>query len=283
MRNLHRDSFLQPGSTNMLPRIAVLTVLALAASATAQTKNVQDYLPLAVGNWWTYKHEFIDARSSRAPTIHLTSELTISIVRTEMIDGETYYVFSDISTTMPEGIPNHFLNSKKLRWDGNNLTEHDGTRTFSLYRFNIPPDSDSTTGEYSIQETHGDTLVRTYAGETDRLVHQSFSFQGNPESSPAISFVEHFGVYEVIEGWASGDMLTAQNIITPIRAGFQTTDAKETGARDAGTPSSVTVEWEDFQCYFDEYDVTHGGRCNYPPTSTPASSWGSVKDRSGNR
>ena len=29
---------------------------------------------------------------------------TISILRTEVIDGETYYVFSDISTTMPEGM-----------------------------------------------------------------------------------------------------------------------------------------------------------------------------------
>ena len=80
----------------MLIVLAALVPVPLAAQTT--TRNVQDYLPLAVGNSWTYKHEFIDARNSRAPTTYLTAEFTISILRTEVIDGETYYVFSDIST-----------------------------------------------------------------------------------------------------------------------------------------------------------------------------------------
>ncbi len=263
----------------MLILLAALVPVPLAAQTT--TKNVQDYLPLAVGNSWTYKHEFADARSHQTTT-YLTAEFTISILRTEVVDGETYYVFSDKSTTMPEGIPRHFLNGKKLRWDGNNLTEHDGTSTLSLYRFNISPGSDGTTGEYSIQETHGDTLVKTRAKEGDRFTNQRFSFRGNPESSTAISFVADFGLYRVIEGAASGDMIVMRNTLDAIRAVFQTTTAQENGARDAGASSSVTVEWEDFQCYANEHDIKYGSTCNYPPTSTSASSWGSIKE-TGNR
>ena len=260
----------------MLILLAALVPVPLAAQTT--TKNVQDYLPLAVGNSWTYEHVFFDDRSGDFSAPPLFTEYTLSILRTEVIDGETYYVFSDISTTVPLGPPRHFLNGKKLRWDGNNLTEHDGTSTLSLFRFNISPGSDGTYSEYSIQETHGDTLVKTRGRERDRYTYQRFSFRGNPESSTAISFVADFGVYRVIEGSARGDMIVMRNTLEAIRAVFQTTTAQENGARDAGASSSVTVEWEDFQCYTNEYDIQYGSTCNYPPTSTPASSWGSVKE-----
>ena len=266
-----------------MTRITLILVLGLTPLAAQTTKDVQDYLPLAVGNSWTYKHEFFDGRTWSAPPIYLTAEFTISILRTEVIDGETYYVFSDISTTMPEGLPNHFLNGKKLRWDGNNLTEHDGTASFSLYRFsNISPGSGRIENEYSIRETHGDTLVKTAALATDRGAYQYFSFQGNPVGS-GLSFYGDFGMYRVIAGRASGDVIVLRNTITAIRAVFQTTTAQENGARDAGVSSSVTVEWEDFQCYSSGHDIKYGSTCNYPPTSTSASSWGSIKDRSDNR
>ena len=102
--------------------------------------SVEDYLPLSVGNSWTYKHVFSDARGLRVGTsvVHHEAEFTVSVLRTEVIDGDTYYVFSDVSTSAPEGIPKQFLAGKKLRWDGNNLTEHDGTSSVSLYRFDIP-------------------------------------------------------------------------------------------------------------------------------------------------
>ena len=206
----------------MTLRITLILVLGLTPLAAQTTKDVQDYLPLAVGNSWTYKHEFFDARSGIAAPIYLTAEFTISILRTEVIDGETYYVFSDISTTMPEGLPNHFLNG---------------------------------------------------------LAYQYFSFRGNPGSSD-LSFYGDFGMYRVIAGRASGDMIVLRNTITAMRAVLQATTAQENGARDAGVSSSVTVEWEDFQCYFSEDDITYGRTCNYPPTSTSASSWGSIKDRS---
>ena len=263
-----------------MPIVAVFAVIAFAAPVTAQTRNVQDYLPLAVGSSWTYMHEFLDARDRRAPTTYLAAEFTISIVGREVIDGETYYLFSDIPTTMPEGLPNHFLNGKKLRWDGNNLVEHDGTSSLSLYRFRIPPDSDSITGEYSIPATHGDTLVKTYATIViDRLMHQACHFYGNTESSQTVNFVEGFGVYRAIEGWGSGDVILAQSIVSPIRAALQTTDTRGDGARDEGASSSVMIEWEEFQCYFRGSDVRDGETCEFPPTSTSPSSWGAVKDQ----
>ena len=268
----------------MTLRITLILVLGLTPLAAQTTKDVQDYLPLAVGNSWTYTHEFFDARSGIAAPIYLTAEFTISILRTEVIDGETYYVFSDISTTMPEGLPNHFLNGKKLRWDGNHLTEHDGTASFSLYRFRtIPPGGGRIEDEYSIRETHGDTLVKTAAQGTDRLAHQYFGFRGNPGGSSGLSFYGDFGMYRVITGRASGDMIVLRNTITAIRAVFQTTDRRKRWARDTRTSSSVTVEWEDFRCYYNKEDIKYGTTCNYPPTSSSASTWGSIKDRSDNR
>ena len=103
------------------------TLIVLAALASvplaAQAKNVQDYLPLAVGNSWTYEHDFSDARSilddpsiesTEEALIESREEITISILRTEVIDEDTYYVFSDVSTSVSEGVPRHFLNGKKL-------------------------------------------------------------------------------------------------------------------------------------------------------------------------
>ena len=48
-------------SSEMLTYLAALFLLA-AAPLAAQEKNVEDYLPLAVGNSWTYLHWFVDDR-----------------------------------------------------------------------------------------------------------------------------------------------------------------------------------------------------------------------------
>ena len=279
------------------------TLIVLAALASvplaAQTKNVQDYLPLAVGNSWTYEHDFSDARSilddpsiesTEEALIESREEITISILRTEVIDEDTYYVFSDVSTSVSEGVPRHFLNGKKLRWDGNHLTEHDGTSSISLYRFDVPTDANRRiTGEYSIRETHGDTHVEARANmrSSNRVLYQVFKFDGHvPDSglrfSRSIAFAEGFGVQRSVEVWGSGDMILASNRLRPVRAVFHTTESSQTGtARDASTPT--TVAWNDFNCYFSGRDVKYGATCNYPPTSTSASSWGSIKDWSNNQ
>ena len=47
----------------MLTYLAALFLLA-AAPLAAQEKNVEDYLPLAVGNSWTYLHIIYDDRQN---------------------------------------------------------------------------------------------------------------------------------------------------------------------------------------------------------------------------
>ena len=120
----------------MLTYLAALFLLA-AAPLAAQEKNVEDYLPLAVGNSWTYNYWFNDELQSTPQRGE--TEFTISILRTEVIDGDTYYVFSDPTYWISRSrLPDHFLAGKKLRWEGTQLMEHDGVSSFSIYHFDIP-------------------------------------------------------------------------------------------------------------------------------------------------
>ena len=170
-------------SSEMLIYLAALFLLA-AAPLAAQEKNVEDYLPLAVGNSWTYLHWFVDDRQNADgsylnPSGTGNTEITISILRTEVIEGDTYYVFSNPTTDLPVDIPDHFIGGKKLRWEGTQLMEHDGVSSFSIYHFDIPT-SDVHVRYYSIQPTLGDTLVRAHSGLGGRrnYMRQSFSFEG---------------------------------------------------------------------------------------------------------
>ncbi len=84
-----------------------------------------DYVPLAVGNRWTYEHHYANdtypgteseylkafeipgyphGRDNPVPPeslTHVERMLTIEITHTEMIDGFEYYVFSDADYAWP--------------------------------------------------------------------------------------------------------------------------------------------------------------------------------------
>ena len=85
--------------------------------AAATDYQVSDYLPLAVGNSWTYEHEYYDntlaAASPNIPRITDPGELApdsrfTSVLNTEVIDGKTYYVISDMPANWPPAPP-HFI------------------------------------------------------------------------------------------------------------------------------------------------------------------------------
>ncbi len=137
----------------MLIRAMILAMTFWASALPAQTTTyrVPEYLPLEVGNSWTYWHSYSEGRFTvdeygfeelveRPPMsawdMSETHEFTVSILRTEVLDGHTWYVFSDMPDNWPPA-PTYFLAGKKVRWDGNNLMEHDGTSEFSVYRFHI--------------------------------------------------------------------------------------------------------------------------------------------------
>ena len=291
--------------------LLIVLALPLAAPLGAQTRtyNVEDYLPLAVGNSWTYEHEYWDERRNAdgtkvpEPTFS-TTEFTISILRTEVINGETYYVFSDLPDNWPAEVPGHFIAGKKLRWDGNNLTEHDGTSSFSIYRFDIPTDElDPITGEYSIPTTHGDNLVETYSQLMGSgMMYQRFKFKGYtgytsdgnwdaPESalgwsfSRNISFAEKFGVILALEVIREDDMIVFDTRLKPVRALLHTTGEQSQGGgtRSVEESTGVTIEWDDFNCAFSGQGRQYGKTCNYPPTSTSSASWGQVKESRNSR
>ena len=273
----------------MLARIAVLILSALPLAA--QTPNVQDYLPLAVGNSWTYLHTYYDVReredgSPIYPQGYAEMEFTISILRTEVIDGETYFVVSDLPSNLPTDVPKHFIASKKLRWDGNNLVEHDGTSEVSFYRFSVARDGrNPIKDEYAISETHGDTLIETYSSRKGFRTtnYQIFDFRGHGyidgwKMSRGMSFIMNYGIDRASEVYTGGDAIYGDNRLRPVRAVLSTS-----GGASSGQPrssSSVAVSWDDFTCYMSAHDTRYDDTCNYPPASTSKSppSWGSVKD-----
>ena len=129
------------GLIRVLP---VLLGLSGALPTVATEYQASDYLPLAVGNSWTYSHELWDRKDnegerrlgdrSQWPTFLETSQFTIEVLRTEELDGQTYYVISDMPSFWPPPPP-HFIAGKKLRWAGTHLMEHRGGGEQALYRF----------------------------------------------------------------------------------------------------------------------------------------------------
>ena len=159
--------------------LAVLLGLSGALPAAATEYQASDYLPLEVGNSWTYGHRYRnleleqedDYRShwpafwAQAPN---RPQFTIEVLRTEELDGQTYYVISEMPAWWPPAPP-HFIAGKRLRWDGTQLMEYSGGGEQAIYRF------DGHGTSYGIPEVEGDNLVTVTAG-LKPIPFYSFSF-----------------------------------------------------------------------------------------------------------
>ena len=92
------------GLIRVLP---VLLGLSGALPAVATEYQAADYLPLAVGNSWTYEHDHADRDADYSQWSTYTAQhpktpqFTIEVVRTEALDGQTYYVISDMPANWP--------------------------------------------------------------------------------------------------------------------------------------------------------------------------------------
>ena len=142
--------------------LAALLSLSGVLPAVATDYQASDYLPLAVGNSWTYKHEFYDIErrygdksqwSTYMAQVHDPRRFTITVERTEVIDGKTYYVLSDMPANWPPAPP-HFIAGKKLRWKGTHLMERTANGEEAIYRF----DGANETG-YEISTDEGTNQV----------------------------------------------------------------------------------------------------------------------------
>ncbi|MDE2814151.1 MAG: hypothetical protein OXM01_14060 [Gemmatimonadota bacterium] len=139
--------------------LAALLSLNRMQPAAAADYQASDYLPLAVGNSWTYKHEYLDHNADGGDFLQYSvywdqliangelpehagyPEVTISVLNTEVIDGKTYYVISDMPAYWPPAPP-HFIAGKKLRWEGTRLMERTADGEQATFRF------DGTTADY---------------------------------------------------------------------------------------------------------------------------------------
>ena len=110
-----------------------------------------DYLPLEVGNSWTFSHEIHDEGVGileEWKSFFSEDGVTISVETTEVFEGNTYYVISDMPEAGPPAPP-YFIAGRKLRWDGIYLTElTDEGREVPLYPFLGAEESDAWRDHY---------------------------------------------------------------------------------------------------------------------------------------
>ena len=278
-------------TSSILP--ALLVAAPVLSQTTTRTFQVSDHLPLAVGNSWTYLMSYHDARHDPNATTYPafesfdppTPEVTFTILRTEVLDGETYYVFSDVPAGWPPA-PAHCVAGKKLRWDGNNLTEHDGTSSFSILRFRDAPAGE---GDYSFQEydvsasdAKGDTSVRVGAVRNANMISKlSFSFSGGRPPSVSlrsVHFVTGYGMtysYDVLV--PDGEFYPVlETRLRPVRANILMEDSATSSSKSEDTYSHRAIEFRDV------FAAQSGDR-QFPEGtagSINSASWGELKEES---
>ena len=234
--------------------LAALLSLSGVLPAVATDYQASDYLPLAVGNSWTYKHLYYDDndvgieyypaywgqwRASHEPS-YLYPEFTISVLDTEVIDGKTYYVISDMPINWPPAPP-HFIAGKKLRWEGTRLMERTADGEQAIFRF------DGTTADYTQTDAYvGGYMIsrfRTYLGSSSveesnvystryffpktegdhRVVVEAglkpvpwyvFEFHGNHVEVRQCDFIAGYGP----SGFVAGYGMVFLNLLDPLRA-----------------------------------------------------------------
>ncbi len=152
--------------------------------------NPSDFLPLEVGNRWTFTHEYLNdmygydppdnmdeetkaylrefevpgypfEEESNHPPNSLThsepADLTVEITHTEWISGEDYFVFSEPSYSWPP-LPKGFLAGKKVRWLEGILVFNEEGSDVPLYDFS----TSSERYEYEVAPAIGLLPVRVW-------------------------------------------------------------------------------------------------------------------------
>ena len=275
--------------------LTLAALASLAVPAAAPDYEASDYLPLAVGNSWTFDHDvydravFMSEAGDAYPVTRLgdssewtayvanaagkTPELTITVERTEEIDGKTYYVMSSMPAFWPPAPP-HCLSGKKVRWDGTRLVEHTGTGELTLFRF----DGANAAG-YSIPTTDGDNRVTVYIDLNSFLTESVpvyvFSFLGHDygewpagiyeswSAGRGVWFMAGYGLAGCSEAIQASDHPSFINEFRPIQA----TLSDGGGDGVSGQSGTRVLQYK---------DVWEGRS-----TSSSSSSWGTVKGRGG--
>ena len=103
--------------------------------------NPTDFLPLSVGNSWTFEHRYWGPGEIDSLTSYLAKEVTIQITDEEILE-HTYYTFSPMPYDWPPP-PDFFLAGKKVRIDEKGaLIELVGNAERYLFDFTFSQDAD---------------------------------------------------------------------------------------------------------------------------------------------
>ena len=226
--------------------LAVLLGLGGAQPAAATDYQASDYLPLAVGNSWTYEHDYydpgIDESQWSAYTAQYPSDpqFTITVERTEVIDGKTYYVLSDMPDHWPPA-PLLFIAGRKLRWEGTHLMERIGDGEQALFRFPAETDYEVLTDE-GVIEVSG-LMWRSHPVPLYTFEYPVPSLAGGGGGS---GFLAGYGMDGSGDGILGGDAPLFANGVSAIRAVIGERQVEYDDARRGRTPidtSSSSSSW----------------------------------------
>ena len=160
--------------------------------------NPLDFVPLEVGNRWTYEHVYVNDWHGNGEPFEIPSDsltfaektVTIEVTHTEVIDGLEYFVFSDADYTWPP-LPDFFWAGKKVRlsdegvlvfrWNGQDIPVYDFGHT--EYTRTLPNGSEVRFNRYYAPYQ----LSRVFF---DLSSYPSLLYQG----SARIIFLQEYGV-----------------------------------------------------------------------------------------
>ena len=162
--------------------------------------NPLGFVPLEVGNRWTYEHSYVNdwhgiGEPFEIPPGYLTFAekiVTIEITHTEVIDGLEYFVFSDADYDWPP-LPDFFWGGKKVRlsdegflifrWNGQDIPVYDFGHIGTEYTRTLPNGSEVRFNRYYVPYQ----LSRVFF---DLSSYPSLLYQG----SARIIFLQEYGV-----------------------------------------------------------------------------------------
>ena len=223
--------------------VALLSLSGVLPAA-ATDYQASDYLPLAVGNSWTYEHDYHDYENSfylewlNYPTV----EFTLSVLRTEVIDGHTYFVISDMPEDWRPPVPRQFIAGKKLRWAGGHLMERTADGEQALFRFDA---ASGTVASYDVATPEGTIQVTSWEVRANTTHNYAFVFSGG--AGP----VRVYDPYDMVDYWdldATGELERPRPDL-----GATVTFLKGFGIQGCG----VQVNDDDVRLFFNYQEAQH--------------------------
>ena len=202
--------------------------------------DASDWLPLAVGNSWTYEHWNSNYRQYSQSSAYVaqfpeTPQFTIRVERTEVIDGKTYYVLSDMPANWPPAPP-LFIAGKKLRWEDTHLMQRTSDGEQAIYRF----DGTNETG-YEITTDEGNFQLSVRVRVPYRYTVPKYSFDyyfSLDEGGGGIDFLAGYGLDICIRAIIPSDVPDFRNDVEAVRAVLGGRQVEYADARIATSSSS---------------------------------------------